>query len=507
MFKFKILCYLHSNDSSLMCRLIKSIMLKQDIEVAMKRIKPMLPAIGIFCLALIVRVIYNNTVAYHYFPLHDSAFYQGIAFHLLNEHCFCLESYVPTVDRAPLWPFTIAGISLVFGPSDYFARLFLSFIGSGTCVLVYLFARDMFSWRIGVLAGVFAAIYPELYIYDGWLYTESLYIFLLFAVCYALYRLQFAPQKNWRIWIICGVLLGLLSITRPNGITVIGLFIVWAIIMVWQKFLSWRVTISGVLVTTLIAFVFIAPWTMRNYLVSHTFIPVAIGDGTVLLGAYNNQALAKAAYQGGPKGIWINPIVSRPDVVHPFPLHTCTPPCEVAREAAFKDAAVTWAQDNINRMPHLLALHFMNMWQPDTYESDLPTVRFPQQQSTQFVLRMMKTWPIYLFIIAALGMAVTLWRWRELLFIYFMIIMTIAQNLIYYGIPRFRAPIEPMLILLAAGCIWCLTQKEKGTLRWMIAQIHHKDQISSQQIPVQPDNSSPSKEPTTGNEQIMASDR
>jgi 4-amino-4-deoxy-L-arabinose transferase-like glycosyltransferase len=454
----------------------------------MKRIKPMLPAVGIFCLALIVRVIYNNTVAYHYYPLHDSAFYQGIAFHFLKEHCFCLESYVPTVDRAPLWPFTIAGISLIFGPSDYFARLFLSLVGSGTCVLVYLFARDLFGWRIGVLAGIFAAIYPELYIYDGWLYTESLYTFLLFAVCYGLYRLQYAPERNWRIWITCGILLGLLSLTRPNGTIVIGLFIVWAFIMAWQKFLSWRVTARGVLVTTLIAIVLIAPWTVRNYLVSHTFIPVATGDGTVLLGAYNNDALTKATYPGGPKGTWINPIVSRPDVVRPFPLHTCTPPCEVAREAAFKDAAVKWIQDNINIMPHLLELHFINMWQPDTYEADLPIDRFPQQQSTQFVLSMMKTWPIYLFILAGLGLIVTLRRWRDLLFIYFMIILTIAQNIIYYGSSRLRAPIEPMLILLAAGFIWWLSHKEKGTLRWMIDKIRNKGQTSTT-TPRQPESS------------------
>ncbi len=445
----------------------------------MKRIKPILPAIGIFCFALTVRIIYNNTVAYHYYPLHDSAFYQGIAFHLLKEHCFCLEAYVPTVDRAPLWPFIIAGLSLIFGPSDYFARLFLSLVGSGTCVLVYLFARDLFSWRIGVLAGVFAAIYPELYIYDGWLYTESLYIFLLFAICYGLYRLQHTPERNWRNWIICGVLLGLLSLTRPNGIIVIGLFIVWSIIMVCQKFLSWRVTARGILVTTFIAFVVIAPWTIRNYLVSHTFIPVAIGDGTVLLGAYNNEALSKATYPGGPKGTWINPIVSRPDIVHPFPLHTCTPPCEVAREVAFKDAAIKWIQDNIHSMPYLLELHFINMWQPDTHEADLPTDRFINQKSTQLVLGMMKTIPIPIFILAALGLVVTLRRWRELLFIYFMITMTIAECIIYYGIPRFRAPIEPMLILLAAGSIWWLTHKEKGTLHWTIDNIRSKDQIST----------------------------
>src|SRR5215831_14400244 len=109
----------------------------------MKRIKSLLPAIGIFSLALLVRVIYNDTVAHNYYPLHDSLFYQTIGLNLLKEHCFCLHSYISTVYRAPLWPFIIAGISVIFGPGNYFARLFLSVIGSGTCVLVYLFARDL----------------------------------------------------------------------------------------------------------------------------------------------------------------------------------------------------------------------------------------------------------------------------------------------------------------------------------------------------------------------------
>jgi hypothetical protein len=157
-------------------------------------------------------------------------------------------------------------------------------------------------------------------------------------------------------------------------------------------------------------------------------------------------------------------------------------------------------------MPQLLDLHFINMWQPYTYEADLPTVRFPHQQSTQFVLSMMKTWPIYLFILATFGLVVTVWRWRELLFIYFMIILTISQNIIYYGSSRLRAPIEPMLILLAAGFIWWLAYKEKGTLRWMIDQIRHKDQISTN-THGQSESSLASSEPVTGNEQIMAGDK
>ncbi len=435
--------------------------------IVMKRVKPWLPAIGIFCLALLVRVIYNNTVAHDYYPLHDSFFYQEAGLHLLNEHCFCVDPHTPTVERAPLWPFIIAGLSIIFGPSDYFARLFLCLVGSGTCVLIYLFARDLFGRRIGVLAGVIAAIYPELYIYDGWLYTESLYIFLLLAICYGLYRLQRTPQRSWRIWITCGILLGLLSLTRPNGFIVIGLFIVWAIIMGWAKILSWRVVARNTALTTLIAVALIAPWTIRNYMVSHTFIPVAGGDGTVLLGAYNDEILTTPGFIG----TWINPLKSRPDVAKPYPLFTCTPPCEVARDAAYKDAAVQWMGEHISIMPRLLALHFLNIWQPATYEADLPVDRFLNQPSSQIVLAMMKTFPIPIFILAALGLAVTFWRWRELLFIYFVMALTVAQCVVFYGIPRFRAPIEPMLILLAAGATRWLTHRETGTLLWIIGKI------------------------------------
>jgi hypothetical protein len=118
----------------------------------------------------------------------------------------------------------------------------------------------------------------------------------------------------------------------------------------------------------------------------------------------------------------------------------------------------------------------------------------------------MKTWPIYLFILAAFGLVVTVRRWRELLFIYFMIILTISQNIIYYGSSRLRAPIEPMLILLAAGFIWSLTSNKKGTIRWMIDKLRHKDQISTN-AHGQSVGSLTSSETFPGNEQIMAGDK
>jgi hypothetical protein len=69
---------------------------------------------------------------------------------------------------------------------------------------------------------------------------------------------------------------------------------------------------------------------------------------------------------------------------------------------------------------------------------------------------MMVTITPMVFALAALGLIVTRKRWRELLFIYFMIALTFIQCVILYGIPRFRAPVEPMLIVLAAGGVWWL---------------------------------------------------
>ena len=436
-----------------------------------------IPAISIFCFALLVRVVYNLTVARYYTPEHDSLFYYTIGQHLLDEHCFCLQPYLPTVYRAPLWPAIIAGIVGLFGQHDYLPRYFLCLVGSGTCVLMYLFGRDLFGWRIGLLAGAAAAIYPELYIYDGWLYTESLYIFLLLAFCYAVYQLQRNPKPSRWVW--SGVLLGLSSLTRPNGLIVLGLFILWALIMGWRKILQWRVTAQAIVCVSLITVAMITPWTIRNYNVSHSFVPVATGDGTVLLGAYNSLSVVAPSYPGGFLGSWINPLISSPSIANKYSKN-CSAPCEVAREEYFKTQAIQWIKNNIRIMPHMLKLHLINMWRLETYESDLPIDRFTNQRSTQLVLKMMKTFPIFVFTLAALGLLVTLRRrWREFLLIYFVILMTIAENIIFYGIPRFRAPIEPMLILLGAGAIWWMTHKEPGTMRWMVNRLRKKEEDRS----------------------------
>ncbi len=422
----------------------------------MKRLQALftLPVISIFGLALIVRVTYNYTVGNGYFPLHDSLTYQTIAYNIIREHCFCYLPHLPTVDRAPLWPTMIAAIYSVVGGQDRVVRIFLSFVGSGTCTLIYFFSKDLFGRRIGIIAGLAAALYPFLFIYDGWLYSESLYIFLLFAFCYTLYHLQRSPHLD--LMIISGLLLGLLSLTRPNGLLLLGLFIVWAVIIGWAKLIPWRKAIQVAMIVSVISLILVVPWTIRNFMVSHAFIPVAVGDGKVLLGAYNDDVANPSFQTGYYFGGWLRPEESLPSEAQRFPSQTCAATCEVARDSTFKADALQWISQHISSMPMLIGLHAANMWAITSDEADFPFNRYHDRRTSHLLVLMMEVTTPIVFALAAFGLIVTLKRWRELLFVYFMIALTFAQCIILYGIPRFRAPIEPMLILLAAGGVWWL---------------------------------------------------
>src|SRR5579863_7335793 len=139
----------------------------------MKRLQTYAPATGVFALALLVRITYNLTVGRNYIPTFDAALYDTLGRQLVGSGCFCLYGHYPSVSRPPLWPFILAFIYAFAGKEEFYGRFFYCFLGSGTCTLIYLFSRDLFGRKIALLSGILAAIYPCLFIYDGWLYTES----------------------------------------------------------------------------------------------------------------------------------------------------------------------------------------------------------------------------------------------------------------------------------------------------------------------------------------------
>ena len=433
----------------------------------MRRLKPYVPAISVFMLALLVRILYNVTIAADYYPKFDAAIYDILGHNILNAHCFCYTPSHPTLFRPPLWPFIIAIIYFFFGEHNAYVRVFSSFLGSGMCLLVYFFARDLFGKRIGLVTGIIAALYTGLFIWDGWLYTETLYTFCLTAFTYALYRLQqsafsddAAPikklrrlsQPRWRWMILSGIFLGLTALARPNGSLLVGLLCVWAALVIFAKLIPWRSAIQSVLVIVVIALALNAPWLYRNYSVNHSIFQVST-IGTTLVGAYNDRV---AHGDNVIAGMWLPP----PGTINPD-THFYT----LADEQADTGTALTWLRTHMSEVPALLGLHVAHMWAPYIYIHGLPFEEFPNRPSFWFMVVLIYIMSIPIFLLAALGLFVTWKRGKQhLLVVYLVIAMTFALNIVFYGSPRFRAPIEPLLVLLTGGALAWLKSRQSGRL-------------------------------------------
>jgi 4-amino-4-deoxy-L-arabinose transferase-like glycosyltransferase len=435
----------------------------------MTRLKQVLPLLIVFSLALLVRLVYNLDVANGYVAQDDAAWYNQLAYAIAYQHCFCQYPGVASISRPPLWPFMLS-IFYQIGPRPafqqvnasievFYGRMLLCFIGSLTCVLVYLLARDLFGKRVGLITGCMAAIYPGLFIYDGWVYTESLYIFLVTAFTYSLYKLQRTGKMRWAMW--SGIALGLANLARPNGEVLFGMLAIWATGIILAKGLPWRTLVKGGLAVCLVTTAIIAPWTLRNYQVSHSFVMVSLGGGDVLLGSYNNNVVQ------GTTGLWTSPrnITPRPDL----------PPIVLAGHDArgytaqddnlATDYALQWILAHPGGALLLMSYHLKTMWTPFTAENNLPFMAFPDRLLSPVIWYLLVSMSPAIFLLAAAGLVLT-WRarWRQLLIVYASIALTIAQNVAFYGNMRFRAPIEPLLVLLAGGVLWWFTGDEPGTL-------------------------------------------
>lgn len=433
------------------------------------------PALALFLFACLIRCIYIFSTGQSYFARYDAAWYNHLAYNIAYHHCFCLylNQYLPNISRPPLWPFLLSILYLLLprpslatldsGIQVLYARIFFCCLDSLTCILIYSLAKKLFGARIAFYTGILAALYTGLIIYTGWLYTETLYTFLLTAFIYALYQLQ--TTGKWRMAIIAGLLSGLAMLTRPNGPILLFMLLGWGTLVVLFQRCSWKKMLLWISLIICIATIVVAPWTYRNYQVTHTLVLVNVGEGDVLLGAYNDNVLR------GTTGLWTSPrnITPRPPLSMRVLRGHDTPYYTPEDDSTATTYAVNWITHHLSALPRLLLLHWIRMWTSDSYEGGLPFAEFPHQPSAPIILWLTLYMPCLVYLLAVLGLGAT-WRQNKahLAASYSVIAFTVIQNLAFYGCMRFRAPIEPLLILLAGGGLWWLFASDPGTLRYRL---------------------------------------
>jgi 4-amino-4-deoxy-L-arabinose transferase-like glycosyltransferase len=218
-------------------------------------------------------------------PVYDAAAYARIAANLERGEGFTLgpTATQPATNYSPGLPLLTAGLyELTGGAHERLARVVLALLGSLAVLFTYLLARRLSGPLAGLVGAAAVAIYPALLEYQGMLMSEPLAATLLSA---AVLAMLWADGPGRARWLLPGLLLGLLALTRPEYLA-ISLPIA-VVVFARGGRASWRPGLAQAALLLASLAIVVAPWAVRNAVALDRFAPISTGGGQVLFaGSY-----------------------------------------------------------------------------------------------------------------------------------------------------------------------------------------------------------------------------
>jgi 4-amino-4-deoxy-L-arabinose transferase-like glycosyltransferase len=204
----------------------------------------------------------------------------------------------PTALRAPLYPLVLAGTYALFGLHSYTAGLVVNAVlGVVVVVLVGVVGGQLCGRRVGGTAMAIAAVFPPMVLTGSSLQLEP----LLTALCLASLAaaLQHRRRPRGLLWpILAGVAIGLGVLAREQAFFFLPV-VAWLLWTAEGRRPVGRARVlpatRAALVAPLCAVLVVLPWTIRNAVELHAFVPVTTSAGFGLAGTYNDTAEAQRA--------------------------------------------------------------------------------------------------------------------------------------------------------------------------------------------------------------------
>ena len=196
----------------------------------------------------------------------------------------------PTAWFTPIYPYLLAGIFKLFGVYSYTSNIVIRFVDNAfsacTCWPIYAIGAKAFGKRVGAASAWIWVIFPMSLLFSTvWVWDTALSALMLALIVSATFEVCGSQRLN--SWMGYGALWGLGAMVNPAVVSILPALALWAIWPLRHRFATAR---RLVLASSLIFAAGIMPWTVRNYVVFHRFIPFRSNFGLELwLG--NNSAV------------------------------------------------------------------------------------------------------------------------------------------------------------------------------------------------------------------------
>lgn len=340
----------------------------------------------------------------------------------------------PSAWKAPGYPAWVGALYAILGSSPLRVELVqAAILAPLTVFLAWALARRLFGPKVGLATAFVTALFPLSFEYFGLLFPEALAIPLVLATMYLV--LEREPSTQRSAWV--GALIGVGLLVRPTSF-----FLLAGATVAWIVAAGWGPGLKHAALTTLVAALVVAPWTIRNALTEEVgFIPISVQDAA-LYGTFNEDSATDD---------------ERPYQFRAFPddpqqvLDVTGVESEAEFRANLQEAAFEYMRDNPASVPKAVYYNGLTrLWDLRPPDQAVDEVEFQGRSETVRWAGLIMYYPILL--LALVGV----WRARARHGLVLPVITMAAVATLAFSVvagTRYRAPFEPVLAMLAAAAV------------------------------------------------------
>ncbi len=335
--------------------------------------------------------------------------------------------------KAPLYPAFLGVLYAILGSHYVRVEVVQALVLAPLTVLLsWWLARGVFGRRAGVATALIVAVYPNIWQWDGLLYSESIAIPLTLA---ALILCLERPATIRRA-ALAGALVGLNLLARPSSILLIA-----GVAVAWLASAGWRRGAGLAAVGVLVAVLVVAPWTVRNAVVLHGFLPISIQDAAGF-GTFNSQAASDPVFPYA----WRLSVPQAERILDPR-----RPLPDITMHAKLEHLITTYIKQH---PASLVEAFFWNgltrTWDVRRPSHILDEPHFEGRSRALSAVGMVMWWIILVLALSGL------WRWRRRRsFVLPVLALALAASIVYTteSGTRYRATLEPLAVVVACSAM------------------------------------------------------
>lgn len=419
--------------------------------------------LGVLLLAgLVLRLLYALFIVGEQELVGDALFYEMSGTALSNGEgyrqplTYITGERLPTAGFPPGYSSYLALITYLGGDTQLWHRAAGAALGAASVGLIGVLGRRIAGATVGLTSAGLAAVYPMLFVSDGALLAEVLFLPLLLAA--AVLSLKLTSRYDTWIAMLLGAILGAGTLTRSDGALFTALLAIYTIVH-----LSRADRLRAAALITLMFLALVTPWQIRNLRSFEGPVLLSTNAGTLLAGSNCSET-----YGGALKGWWSFRCVLSTTDMNASGLAAeearSDPNCSKCDEAEFSRRLVRsglrYARQHSEEVPAVLlvrAARLFGLYDP------LDQMRLEANEGRSYRWQV-RGWVMYIVLLplAAAGAHMLRHDRVHLRLLLVLVLHAVLVGLVSYGNQRFRIAAEPAFVVFSAIAIVRFVTRRSG---------------------------------------------